>query len=65
MGTKLVVSLKVKFRFLGITLGTVSQNWSEPLPAFIPDRVIVNFADRGISLIISTQSGVLPPSGPV
>lgn len=59
---KLSVILKVKFRFLGITIGNISQQWSFPAaslfgaagtPADLLSQSLVNYNDHGVLLLVA------------
>ena len=46
------VYLKVKFRAFGITFGTVTKSWTEPVPFPVTLHKLVDFDERGIRLIV-------------
>lgn len=52
---KIVVHVYVKFRVLGITLGTVDKVFEEPLPEIpvnIPPRNLVKFTSSGVLITV-------------
>ena len=54
---EIYVNLSVKFRFLGITLGTVSKVYHLPLgiPAPLPPKDLLHVNERGVILDITLQ----------
>ena len=52
----IIVYIKVKFRWLGITFGTVEKTFTESLPFPIPKTANpVNYHDHGIDLVITIK----------
>lgn len=49
------ILLTCKFRFGGITLGSMRREWSLPLGVDLPKRELLNFSERGVTLVVGVS----------